>query len=486
MTAFKRDLHRISHHTKIVATLGPASCEPQILEEMIRVGLNVVRMNFSHGDAAFHQENARKVREASQKVGREVAIIADLQGPKIRVGKIKNGRVDLVEGNNFILDAEYQDEGNEERVGLDYPDLPKDVKKGDVLLLDDGLLTLIVKEVKGSEIHTVIDNTAPLKSNKGINKQGGGLSAAALTDKDYRDLKTAVALGADYLAVSFVKSAADMELARELVRQEPVHDRPYPGLIAKIERIEAITNLEEIIKASDGIMVARGDLAVEVGNAAVPALQKKMIKLARRHRRFSITATQMMESMINNPVPTRAEVSDVANAVLDGTDAVMLSAESAVGKYPFETVRTMAIVCQAAENSLETNNLVDMEVLKTNRIDHAIAAGAIFTAQEISAKAIVALTQSGTTAFQVSRYGMNIPIYALTSSVHVQRLMAIYRGVRPLRLDTSKDQETALREAEEHLKWRGIVDSGDLYVITSGQKVGEIGSTNTLQICRAK
>lgn len=481
----KRDLTRISHHTKIVATLGPASSEPDILEQMIRVGLNVVRFNFSHGTAEFHAENAKKVREASERAGRQVAIIADLQGPKIRVGKIKDGKVDLKEGDTFILDAEFEDEGTAECVGLDYRDLPQDVGPGDVLLLDDGLLTLNVSKVEGSKIYTVVQNSAPLKSNKGINKQGGGLSAPALTEKDLKDLKTALAIGVDYIAVSFVKSGADMDLARQLVSQGS-STLPLPGLIAKIERVEAIDNLEEIIKASDGIMVARGDLAVEVGNAAVPALQKRMIKVARQHRRFTITATQMMESMIVNPVPTRAEVSDVANAVLDGTDAVMLSAESAVGKYPFETIRTMALVCQAAENTQVPLDDIDMSVATTNRIDHTIAASAVFAAAKINAKAIVALTESGTTAFQISRYGVNIPIYALTPNIAVQRKMAIYRGVRPLMLDTSKDHETAIQEVEAYLQWRNVMESGNLYVITSGMRIGEQGATNTLQINRAK
>lgn len=485
--SLKRDLTRISHHTKIVATLGPASSEVDILEQMIRVGLNVVRFNFSHGTAAFHEENARKVREASERAGRQVAIIADLQGPKIRVGKIENDRIDLVEGDTFILDAAYKGEGNQQRVGLDYENLPNDVAPGDILLLDDGLLTLTVKKVDGSQIHTIVENSAPLKSNKGINKQGGGLSAPALTEKDMEDLKTALAIGVDYVAISFVKSASDMELARQLVMQgsSSAHN-VQPGLIAKIERVEAIQNLEEIIKASDGIMVARGDLAVEVGNAAVPALQKQMISMARKLRRFTITATQMMESMIVNPVPTRAEVSDVANAVLDGTDAVMLSAESAVGKYPFETVRTMAIICQAAEKAEYPLENIDMNINSANRIDHVIAEGAVYAARKINAKAIVALTESGTTPFQMSRYGVNIPIYALTSNVNVQRKMAIYRGVRPMMLDVSKDQETAIQEVEAHLQFRGVVESGDLFVITSGMQMHQQGATNTLQIYRAK
>ena len=379
MSQEHRDLTRISHHTKIIATIGPASSDEEMLEHMIRVGLNVVRFNFSHGDAEFHGENARKVREASRRAGREVAIVADLQGPKIRVGVIEGGKMQLARGDKLILDAAYQGEGKDLRVGLDYRDLPKDVKAGDVLLLDDGLLTLKVEEVIGEEVHTIVQNPAVLKSKKGINKQGGGLTAPALTEKDYQDLKTAVAIGADYIAVSFVKSAADMELARQLVSQAEDRGEILPGLIAKIERVEAIDNLEEIILASDGVMVARGDLGVEVGNPAVPALQKRIIQTARRLRRFSITATQMMESMITNPVPTRAEVSDVANAVMDGTDAVMLSAESAAGAYPFETVRSMAEICAAteqAQNEQPFNHTYDE--IPVERIDQGIANSAVF------------------------------------------------------------------------------------------------------------
>lgn len=481
----QHDLTRISHHTKIVATLGPASNDPLMLEHLFRIGLNVVRLNFSHGSKEVHEENARRVREAAERAGREIAIIADLQGPKIRIGKIAGDRIELQEGDKLILDAALEGEGNQERVGLDYRDLPKDVDEGDVLLLDDGLLTLVVCRVDGDEIHTEVQNDAVLKSHKGINKQGGGLSAAALTDKDHRDLKTAIAIGADYLAISFVKSAADMELARQLVAQSAIGNH-RPGLIAKIERKEAIDNLEEILKASDGVMVARGDLAVEVGNPAVPALQKRIIKKAREMRRFTITATQMMESMISSPVPTRAEVSDVANAVLDGSDAVMLSAETAVGAYPFETVRFMAQTCAAAENAADPLTSEQINIQSTNRIDHSIASGAVFTARQLDAKAIVAMTQSGSTAFHISRFGINIPIYALTSNRHVQRKMCIYRGVRPLMLDTSKDHKTAIEEAEAHLQWRGVVESGDIYVITSGVAMGQSGSTNTLQITRAK
>ena len=483
----KRDLSRVAHHTKIIATLGPASSGEDILEHMIRAGLDVVRMNFSHGTAEFHQENAARVRRASERAGHEVAIVADLQGPKIRVGKIAGGQFSVADGEELVFDAELTGEGSRECVGLDYRELPGDVAPGDVLLLDDGALTVVVKEVIGSKIVTIVQNDAVLKSNKGINKQGGGLSAAALTPKDFEDLKTAVALGADYLAISFVKSAADMELARQLVAQAATVGGSLPGLIAKIERKEAIDNLEEILKASDGVMVARGDLAVEVGNAAVPALQKKIIRMARQMGRFTITATQMMESMIVSPVPTRAEVSDVANAVLDGSDAVMLSAETAVGAYPFETIRTMATVCNAAEEAQDFSpEETEMLIRRTQRIDHAIASGAVFTARQMNAKAIVALTESGTTAFRISRHNINIPIYALTASISAQRKMAIYRGVRPMLFDPSMDSQQAIREVKEYLAFRGIMKSGDIFVITCGMSMGEPGSTNTLQICRAK
>lgn len=485
MSQQKRDLTRIRHNTKIVATLGPGSNSVELLEDMIRInGLNVVRFNFSHGTPEFHQENAKIVREAAKRAGREVAIMADLQGPKIRVGKLEGGSIPLEAGEKLLLDAALEGEGNRARVGLDYRDLPKDVAPGDVLLLDDGLLTLIVDSVSGSEIHTTVQNSHILKSNKGINKQGGGLSAGALTEKDFRDLKTAIAIGCDYMAVSFVKSAQDMHAARELVEKEMTgSDAVRPGLVAKIERVEAITNLDEIIEASDGIMVARGDLAVEVGNAAVPALQKRMIKRAREMRRFSITATQMMESMITNPVPTRAEVSDVANAVLDGTDAVMCSAETAVGAYPFETVRQMAIICAAAEGEQDSLIGVDEKAVeRAHRVDEAIASGAVHVARQVNAKAIVALTESGTTAFQVSRYGIQLPIYAITPSINAQRRMAMYRGVRPLQIATSKEHGKAIDEVEALLIERGVLAKGDQYILTSGSAMRESGSTNMLQV----
>jgi pyruvate kinase len=469
--------------TKIVATLGPASSEPVILEQMIRAGVNVVRLNFSHGKAQDHIDRARMVRGAAQRAGREVASMAALQGPKIRVGKFAEGKVFLEPGQKFVLDAKRTEPGDINAVGLDYKSLPQEVKAGDVLLLNDGLIVITVDAVVGDQVHTTVKLGGELSNNKGINKQGGGLTAPALTGKDMEDIRTAMSFQADYVAVSFPKNATDMEMARQLCNVAAAEYNHKPGLIAKIERAEAIPKLEEILRASDGIMVARGDLAVEVGNAAVPALQKHMIKLAREFDKVVITATQMMESMITNPVPTRAEVSDVANAVLDGTDAVMLSAETAAGKYPLETVTEMAKICLAAEGSELVKLDADFTGKTFTRIDQSIAMGALFTAYHLGAKAIVALTDSGSTALWMSRHLIHVPIYALTPKVSTQRKMTLYRNVRPLLMSTSADRDTALLDAEKHLKSRGIVQPGDVYAITCGEPMGAPGGTNMLKIC---
>src|SRR5574343_1023786 len=358
----------MSRHTKIVATLGPASSAPEVLERLVEAGIDVVRMNFSHGSPEDHKARADGIRAAAAKLGRTVGILGDLQGPKIRVGKFAEGKITLEAGARFILDAACP-MGNEERVGLDYKELPKDVKNSDILLLDDGRLKLRVDSVRGSEIHTTVLVGGILSNNKGINRQGGGLTAPALTAKDMDDIKTAAQIGVDFVAVSFPKSAADMYMARQLLRAAG----SCAVLIAKNERVEAVANLEEILDASDGVMVARGDLAVEVGDAAVPALQKKMIRLARDRNQLTITATQMMESMIHSPMPTRAEVSDVANAVLDGTDAVMLSAETAAGKYPVAVVESMARICVEAEKSADYSLDRDFLAREFTRVDQSIA-----------------------------------------------------------------------------------------------------------------
>ncbi|GGD57500.1 pyruvate kinase [Caballeronia grimmiae] len=479
-TETRNSMHRA---TKIVATIGPASSNPGILLQMMQAGLDVVRFNFSHGTADDHRQRAEWVREAARQVGREVAIMADLQGPKIRVGKFENNKTMLVAGNSFVLDANCE-LGNNERVGLDYKDLPRDLRAGDTLLLNDGLIVLDVTRVIGEEIHTTVKVGGELSNNKGINRQGGGLTAPALTEKDMEDIKTAMSLGADFVAVSFPKNATDMEMARQLAN---IAGAPYgikPKMIAKIERAEAIPALQGILDASDGIMVARGDLAVEVGNAAVPALQKRMIRMARESNKLVITATQMMESMIHAPVPTRAEVSDVANAVLDGTDAVMLSAETAAGKYPVTTIETMAAVCVEAEKSEESQLDRDFLDRTFTRIDQSIAMGALFTAYHLGAKAVVALTESGSTALWMSRHWSHVPIFALTPRVGSERTMSLYRNVTPLHLDTNMDRDTALNQALEVVVSKGYAARGDMVVLTVGEPMGQAGGTNTLKIVR--
>jgi pyruvate kinase len=466
--------------TKIVATLGPASSERGVLSRIIAAGVDVVRMNFSHGTRDDHVGRAELVRDVSRELGRTVGLMVDLQGPKIRIGKFEQNKIRLETGDAFILDADCA-VGNQERVGLDYKELPRDVKSGDVLLLDDGRIVLDVKSVQGSQIRTVVRHGGDVSNNKGINRQGGGLTAPALTGKDMDDIKTAVQLKADFLAVSFPKSGADMYMARELMRAAG----GQALLIAKIERAEAIPALKEIIEASDAIMVARGDLAVEVGDAAVPAMQKRMIRLAREMNKLTITATQMMESMISSPVPTRAEVSDVANAVLDGTDAVMLSAETASGRYPVETVEAMARVCIEAEKSAEVT--LDHEFLDRvfTRVDQSIAMGALFTAYHLKVKAIAALTQSGSTALWMSRLNCGVPIYALTPEVSTRYKLSLFRDVYPLMLQYVGDsRETLLRMAEEKLVESGAVRPGDLFVLTVGEPIGQPGGTNTMKIVR--
>jgi pyruvate kinase len=469
--------------TKIVATIGPASNDLATLIRMFEAGVDVVRLNFSHGKAEDHVERARMVREAAAHCGREVAIMADLQGPKIRVGRFENGKVMLVPGARFILDAACE-LGNEERAGLDYKDLPRDLRPHDVLLLNDGLIVLVVERIAGTAIHTTVRIGGELSNNKGINRQGGGLTAPALTAKDMEDIKTAMSFQADYVAVSFPKNATDMEMARQLanIAGEAWDHKPF--MIAKIERAEAIPALQEILDASDGIMVARGDLAVEVGNAAVPALQKRMIKMARASNKLAITATQMMESMIVNAVPTRAEVSDVANAVLDGTDAVMTSAETASGRYPIETVEAMAAICLDAEKWDPSRLDVDMLNTTFTRIDQSIAYGALFTAHHLRVKAIAALTESGSTALWMSRNNIDIPIIAITPNLATQRKLALYRNVTALELKQSRDREAVLAAVETLLIERAIATKGDTVVLTWGEPMGSVGGTNALKIMK--
>jgi pyruvate kinase len=470
--------------TKIVATLGPATSDPEVLERLLRAGVDVVRLNFSHGSAQDHIARAALVRELAARVGKPVALMADLQGPKIRVGKFVGGKVMLEPGQPFILDAQRTEPGDAGAVGLDYKELPRDVRPGDTLLLNDGLIVLVVSSVRGEQVHTTVKIGGELSNNKGINKAGGGLTAPALTAKDMEDIKTATSFQCEYLAVSFPKSATDMEMARQLANVAGEALRHKPAMIAKIERSEAIPQLESILRASDGIMVARGDLAVEVGNAAVPALQKRMIRLAREMDKVVITATQMMESMIQAPVPTRAEVSDVANAVLDGTDAVMLSAETAAGRYPVETVEQMHLIALEAERAEEVQLDGDFVNKQFGRIDQSIAMGALFTAHHLGCKAIIALTESGSTALWMSRHNIKVPIYGLTTKTQSERRMALYRNVRPILMPYYTDRDQALQAAEKLLCDRGVLMPGDTYAITCGEPMGYPGGTNMLKVCR--
>jgi pyruvate kinase len=476
----------MSRATKIVATLGPASSEPAVLERLLRAGVDVVRLNFSHGKAQDHIDRAHLVRSIADKVGKPVALMADLQGPKIRVGKFAEGKIMLEPGAAFVLDAQRSEPGDIGAVGLDYKELPRDVRPGDTLLLNDGVIKLVVEAVRGEQVHTRVVLGGELSNNKGINKAGGGLTAPALTAKDMEDIKTAVSFQCEYLAVSFPKNATDMEMARQLAYVAGEATRHRPAMIAKIERSEAIPQLAAILKASDGIMVARGDLAVEVGNAAVPALQKKMIRMAREMDKVVITATQMMESMILAPVPTRAEVSDVANAVLDGTDAVMLSAETAAGRYPVETVEQMAQIALEAERAEEMQLDADFTNKRFGRIDQSIAMGALFTAHHLGCKAIVALTESGSTALWMSRHNIKVPIYGLTSQIQSQRRMTLFRNVRPLLMPTFTERDEALACAEKLLVDRGVLKPGDTYAITCGEPMGYPGGTNMLKVCQVR
>lgn len=467
--------------TKIVATLGPASSNPEILKRMLEAGVDVIRINFSHGTREQHIAHVDLARSLARSIGRTVGVLADLQGPKIRIGKFHQGQIDLKVGDEFILDAQCE-LGDQLKVGLDYQELPGDVEAGATLLLDDGRIVMKVTRVVGSAVFCEVLQGGILSNNKGINRKGGGLSAPALTQKDLEDIKTAALLKADYLAVSFPRSGDDMRKARILMQEANCTSL----LMAKIERSEAILALDDILDASDAIMVARGDLAVEVGDAAVPALQKRMIRAARAANKLVVTATQMMESMIYSPIPTRAEVSDVANAVLDGTDAVMLSAESAAGQYPVESVAAMARVCLEAEKEYTVNlNFRRSPETDAVSVEDAIARATMYTATSLKIRAIAALTQSGVTALFMSRRSSRVPIFALSPQEDTLSKMTLFRGVYPIEFGQGlTDPELILDQAEDELLKRGAVRDGDLILMTIGEPVGKAGGTNTMKIVK--
>jgi len=468
--------------TKIVATLGPATDDAKTLDAIIQSGVDVVRVNFSHGSQEDHIRRASTVRNRARAHGRQVGVIADLQGPKIRIEKFKDGEIMLEEGNSFVLDADLAaDAGDSEGVGITYKQLAEDVNRGDTLLLDDGRIVLWAESVQGRQIHTRVVAGGELTDNKGINRQGGGLSAKALTEKDRADIRIAAEMKADYIAVSFPRFAADVEEARNLLRAAGGHG----GIIAKIERAEAVENIEEIIKAADAVMIARGDLGVEIGDAELTGVQKRIIHMARSMDRVVITATQMMQSMVHSQIPTRAEVFDVANAVLDGTDAVMLSAETAVGDYPDKAVAAMDRICLGAERQSRILGTERRSQTHFERIDEAIAKASMYTANHLGVKAIAALTETGSTALWMSRISSGIPIYALTSQVETRRKVTLYRGVYPVSFEiTTTDHAEVNKEALDELIRRGAVREGDLVIITKGDLTGVAGGTNAMKIVR--
>lgn len=474
--------------TKIVATLGPATKTDEQLTRLVEAGVNVVRLNFSHGEPEDHRVRAGQIRTISTRLGRSVAILGDLQGPKIRVGRFQNDKVNLPDGAEFVLDADLPlDAGDETQVGLAYKNLPNDCKVGDILLLDDGRLSLQVKRIEGSRIVTTTLDGGELSNNKGINLQGGGLSAGALTDKDKEDIILAADIGVDFLAVSFVRSAEDVLQARALMRAAG----GSAAILSKIERAEVVQDselLEAVIKASDAVMVARGDLGVEIGDAELIGVQKNMINEARRLNRPVITATQMMESMIHNTQPTRAEVFDVANAVLDGTDAVMLSGETATGKRPHEVVKAMARICLGAEKNPELISHVDRtEVGSFEETDEAIALAATYAANNLGVKAIVCLTKSGSTPLWVSRINTALPIYALTRYKTTERRVALYRGVEAVAFDSGSKYGPEVNDrAMDELKERGLLEAKDRIILTKGECEEIEGGTNTMQIITVK
>ena len=469
--------------TKIIATLGPATDDPAVLQGLIDAGVDVVRLNFSHGDAAEHRARAERVR-AMTEPRYHLAILGDLQGPKIRIARFRDGPVTLAPGDPFTLDPELDpDAGDAERVGLSYPDLARDVAAGDELLLDDGRIVLRVLEVAGGRIRAETLSGGVLSDAKGLNRAGGGLAAPSITAKDLADIKLAAEIGVDFLAVSYPRSGGDIYYARELLREAGGAGQ----VVAKIERAEAVANLDDILEAADAIMVARGDLGVEVGDPELPALQKSLIRRAWKHNRVAITATQMMESMITSSIPTRAEVFDVANAVLDGTDAVMLSAETAVGANPVEAVLAMSRICAGSEPNAAGDVLeLDPGAGGARDCDEAIAMAAIQTANHLQVKAIAALTESGSTPRQMSRFRCGIPIYAVSRNLETRRRVNLFRGVYPITLSSiSTDHAQLNRDLVEVLTASGAVADGDRVIITKGDLAGVQGGTNALKIVQA-
>ncbi len=473
----------MQRRTKIIATLGPATDTSVVLEALFDAKVDVVRINLSHGVHAEYERRIQQVRKQSEKSARSVAVLMDLQGPKIRIGRFSKGAIKLVVGECFCLDVTCPlDAGNDRCVGLTYPALINDVAVDDVLLLDDGRIVLQIKDIQESKIICTVLVGGMLSDSKGINRQGGGLSARALSEKDRVDICFAAKMEADYLAVSFVREAADVEEARRLLREAGGSG----GIVAKIERAEALDCIEEIVRVSDAIMVARGDLGVEIGDAELPTVQKSLIRTAREMNTAVITATQMMESMIENAIPTRAEVFDVANAVFDGTDAVMLSGETAMGNNPVETVAAMDRICREAEKHKSVRKSRHRINTEFTRRDEAIAMAAMYAANHyLRVTAIAALTESGSTAKSMSRISSGIPIFAMTRHRAVRRKVMLFRGVYPIEFYAKSNNVQKINELViEELLQCNAVKEGDVVIITKGDASGVKGETNTLKIIR--
>lgn len=466
--------------TKIVATMGPALDDETMLRKVVEAGASVFRANFSHGTADDHKKRIEGVRRIAKELGQEIAVLGDLQGPKIRISRFKENKVEIKEGQKFTLDADYDENaGNEKIVSIDYKSLPQDVEVGDILLLDDGRIVFKIDNINGNKIDCTVIVGGILSNNKGINRQGGGLSAPALTDKDKEDLKTAIKLNVDFIAVSFPRSASDIYEAKVLIKAAGSNTK----VIAKIERAESLPVIDEIIEASDGVMVARGDLGVEIGDAEVPAVQKLIISRARALNKPSITATQMLESMINSPIPTRAEVSDIANAVLDVTDAVMLSAETATGDYPDKAVEAMVRTCLAVEKHPDAQTSNHRIECHFEQVDEAIAMASMYVANHLDIKAIIALTESGTTPLWMSRIRTSIPIYGLSRNAKTLSIMSLYRSVLPVKFDATEIERKNINHlAVSCLQKKGILKEGDIVLITKGDLIGIHGRTNSMKI----
>lgn len=465
--------------TKIIATLGPASNDVDTLSAMILAGVDLVRINFSHGTPSEQRALITMARLAALNAKKEIGIIADLQGPKIRVGLFQDKKITLVNGQSFILNAKQTALGTIHGVGVDYANLAQDLKINDALLLDDGLIELLVEKIEGDQVFCQVIDGGVLSNNKGINKKGGGLSANALTDKDLRDLKEAVLAEVDYVAISFVRHAADVIFAKKQIHALG----GQVGIIAKIERSEALTCIDEIIRESDAVMVARGDLGVEIGLAQVPFEQKHIIERARVLGKAVITATQMMESMISQPQATRAEISDVANAILDGTDAVMLSGETAVGKFPLKVISTVSSVCYSAEKHPTKKRPRAKEECRFHFKDEAIAMAMMFIANHYPIKALISLTESGATPLWLSRIRSSLPIYALSPNIKALRRVMLFRGVYPILFDPSKVQQAALIDAViECVKQNSNLLQGDVAVLSYGSVLGCAGGTDSMQV----